>query len=150
MVLLLVLVVVWSFVIYKFFATSVSSADIPTHASVFKNEPVLAKRDSFQLPSLRRDPFLDTYRVSEQPSPKPIYKTPPVKKRIKKPWPAIRYLGYVQGENHQSPLVILSIDNTIVRIRKGEKNHDLFVKKVSQDSVLIKKNNEERFFIKKN
>lgn len=139
---------IWSLIGYKFFVIPKDSSNLTLTAESYSNELITTKRDSFQLPILKRDPFLDTYKFVEQSTLKKK-RGQQVKKKAITLWPEIQYLGYVQGEKYKNPLVILSIDDKIVRIRKGSKNYSLLVKNVSEDTVYIIRNKEERFFFKK-
>lgn len=142
------LTVIWSLIVYKFLVVPKDSSNLTLTAEAYSSELITTKRDSFQLPFLKRDPFLDTYKFVERSTLKKK-SGQQVKKKARTLWPEIQYLGYVQGEKYKNPLVILSIDDKIVRIRKGSKNYDLIVKNVSEDTVYIIRNKEERFFVKK-
>ncbi|MFC0521235.1 hypothetical protein ACFFGL_11055 [Mesonia maritima] len=142
------LTVIWSLIIYKFFVVRKDSSNVTLNTGSYSNELITTKRDSFQLSILKRDPFLDTYKNVKRSTPKKK-RDQQVKKKKRTLWPEIQYLGYVQGEKYKKPLVILSIDSKIVRIRKGDKNYGLFVKNISEDTIYVLRNKEKRFFVKK-
>lgn len=147
-VLIVVLVIVWSFVGYKFISNFFSKKEILI-ADSFKIEPVKTspiQRDTFRLKESNRDPFLNTYKKTERAA--ALSRTGGTKRIEKRetPWPKIEYFGFVKNENSKSPLVLLKINNRIKRMRQGETTDNIIVKNIYNDSILILKGKEKKIF----
>ncbi|GEP50165.1 hypothetical protein FNO01nite_08370 [Flavobacterium noncentrifugens] len=84
----------------------------------------IRQKDTFALMPLRRDPFLNSTVNSGKA---PIRHAVAIK-TIKKaevpknvlPFPQVNYYGYIKSNQQQKELVMLKVDDKLVRLRTGE------------------------------
>src|SRR5690606_14686741 len=113
---------------------------------------VSKKAAIFELKLVDRDPFLGTYPPKNTTSEThPIKPNPNRNMSNNKPsWPHITYYGYIQNETSKFPLVMISVNNKLIRVKKGAEFEGLIIKEVFRDSVILNKGNQIKVFLKNN
>jgi len=123
-----------------------------------RNEAIplkIREKDTFALLPLQRDPFLNTTTASLETRPA---KTFSPRKKMKTvvaptthlPFPEVGYFGYIKSNQQQKELVLLKVDNKLVKLRTGESQAGLKVIKIFRDSVRVTFGQETRTFRKNN
>ncbi|MEL1244914.1 hypothetical protein AAEO56_11620 [Flavobacterium sp. DGU11] len=110
---------------------------------------IIAKRDTFTMVLLGRDPFLGHITVSREAEGRvhthQIKGPKPAKVKPNTEWPDVKYFGFIKsGTNGE--LALLKIDGQLFKLHKGEAKNDLVVQKIFKDSVLVIYNKEKRVF----
>jgi hypothetical protein len=110
---------------------------------------ILTQRDTFNLGTLKYDPFLKksipkqtkiTIHKTNKPQPK---KNP----ETEISFPDVKYFGYIKsGKNPE--VLLLKINNKLCRIHKGENKDGILIKKIYEDSIRISFNKTLRTIIK--
>jgi len=154
-ILLLVFVLgLWGTVTYKYISGYWHCNSITASASQ-KNavDAVVRQKDTFTLAALERDPFLN--RSMAEPKPVRVkFRTAGVKKAPPKiispvPFPQVGYFGYLKSPQHKE-LVLLKVNNRLMKLRAGESTDGLKVVKIHKDSVQVNFNGEARTIIRSN
>ncbi len=112
------------------------------------------EKDTFSLEKLPRDPFLS--RVLEvKSSPVVIKSFVPRAKDIKTPkpvmnkplivWPKVYYYGYIKSHQKTEELILVKIDNRLLKVRKNQDIEGLVIKRIFKDSIEVGFNKEKKF-----
>ena len=118
------------------------------------------RKDTFLLKKLNRDPFLDKALaevpkivVNRNTKPVIINKTPnnrPIIKVKEIIWPQVFYYGYIKSQQKTDELILVKIDNKLLKVRKNENIEGLNIKRVYKDSIEVVFNKEKKFIYKSN
>nr|WP_308993692.1 hypothetical protein [Mariniflexile sp. KMM 9835] len=147
--LIVLLIIIWSSVFYKYFGgnkSSIKSNEAISSTINYKQKYAIAK-DTFQLSLIDRDPFGISSRMIKTPIAKKTVNKPKVTaKTIQKNivWPNITYHGFVKGENETTRLILLKIDKILFRKREKEIVNDITLVKAYNDSLIVSLNNNKK------
>ncbi|RED45643.1 hypothetical protein [Seonamhaeicola aphaedonensis] len=147
--LMVLLVIVWGAVIYKFFGKKKTVMTYQDSGFVSNNNMDFTfSKDTFQLELLNEDPFKASKPFS-RPNPIKVAKvksTSVSKPSSKKPitWPTISYHGFVKANGNATKLIVLKIDNTLYRIRENETINAIKLIKAYDDSLKIAFNKDQK------
>lgn len=113
---------------------------IPT----LKKETEKEKPSSFVLGLNYKDPFLKT--LNGKQATRELEKKKDLKpsnvNRKRMPWPNMTYKGWI--ENHKKTIGILQINNKQHLVDEGYEYDGIYIEKLYQDSIRIRKNEEEK------
>ena len=150
------MLVIWGFVAKKaLFYFGKDKREIVTAIPAHHDNPIAeCKKDTFELYSLGRDPFLDIMTkkkspVSRQPATKNKKKSrarPKVKPTSK--WPKLQYFGYLKGDAQATKLAMIKIDNKLHKLRERKSIEDIQVLKIYKDSILLKRDGSTKMVFK--
>lgn len=154
-VLLLVVIGLWGTVVYRYVKRFFyQSNDVLNQTSIAnrKINKIVAK-DSFELPTITRDPFLNkntvvkTTLVHKQvlKNRQPITK-PSVPKQMAKnaqPMPSIKYYGYIKSTGAVGELFLLRVNGKLLKIKLNQEIENLKVTQLKNDSIKIVYNKKE-------
>lgn len=132
--------VVWSLVFYKYFIKKAESNLETGASSLVVNQKIdfNIEKDVFNLTLNDRDPFKVSKNFKRKTNHKDKTKQRFVKPvTAKKNWPKIEYYGFIKGNNNNTKLAILKINNKIYRKRENQEIQELKIKKAYSDSILI-------------
>lgn len=110
---------------------------------------ILTERDTFNLGTLKYDPFLK--KSIPKQTKITIHKiNKPLPKKNTEPevyFPDVKYFGYIKsGQNPE--VLLLKINNKLCRIHKGENKDGILIKKIYEDSIRVSFNKTVRTIIK--
>ena len=113
------------------------------------------KKDTFNLETIQRDPFLNksSIKPDDDSIVKSIYIRPPlINKPITQPrlsvsWPSVFYYGYIKSKGKTEELILVKIENNLLKLRKNSEVNGLIIKKVFNDSIEVLFNKEKRVII---
>lgn len=113
---------------------------MPTIKKVVEKEETL----QFKLALNYKDPFLKNIKAPHAPSEKIEKKEAKLttSNRRRMPWPNLTYRGWI--ENHKKTIGILQINNKQHLVDEGLEYGGIFIEKLFQDSIRIRKNEEEK------
>jgi hypothetical protein len=113
------------------------------------------EKDTFSLENLKRDPFLDkalsreTNVVSLKSSvshPKVVAKPKPVENlKPMQVWPQVSYYGYIKSQQKTEELILVKIENNLLKVRKNQNIEGLIIKRIFKDSIEIVFNKQKKF-----
>lgn len=155
-ILILIVLGLWGTVAYKSINRFFSSEQI-VMANANSGQNFSFKRiekDTFQLSKLNRDPFLDKSLVGNT-NPLPVKKVSYVKainkpKSIETPkpspiWPQVSYYGYIKSHQKTEELILVKIDNKLLKVRKNQSIEGVIIKRIFNDSIEVGFNKEKKF-----
>lgn len=155
-ILILIVLGLWGTVAYKSVNRFFSSDEI-AKANVNSGQNFNFKRiekDTFYLDKLNRDPFLDKALVVNT-NPLPVKKSVPYVKPINKPkpiefkpspiWPQVSYYGYIKSHQKTEELILVKIDNKLLKVRKNQNIEGVIIKRIFKDSIEVGFNKEKKF-----
>ncbi len=149
--LIILLVVIWGAVIYKYFGKSSSINDTMGNdlASTNYKPKYTITKDTFLLEIVNKTPFKASKIVKKkviQTKPKKTTKKNVVKpvKKINMTWPDISYHGFVKGKNKSTRLILLKIDNRLYRKRESQTINNLTLIKAYSDSLVVSFNSTKK------
>lgn len=159
-VLIVVIVVVYGGIAYKYFRNATPQEQMitatPTGNELLIPENIREQEKVFILNLSNRDPFLDkkhTIRSNTRSIPSIPTKTKKLKTRkmpIDMNWPTITYLGFSKSNNQTKRTAVLRIDGKLYRKREGGMIDKMKIIKIANDSVYIGLNKKDkRYFLKK-
>lgn len=140
--LVILLVVIWSSVVYKFFIKPKKQLTSNQNNNIYNNYSANYKisKDTFNLVLINNDPF----KVSKK---RPLYKKSlkPVSRQVVQKttnntnvnFPTITYHGFIKGENKATRLILLKINNRLYRKREEEQVNNVTVVKAYNDSLIV-------------
>ena len=105
------------------------------------------KRDSFDISSLKKDPFKIHKKIKKEKSPKAQTATSKTTSKINSStsvWPKITYYGFVKNDSKPTRLALLKIDTRLYRKRETESIEDLTLVKVFNDSIVLRLHTETK------
>ncbi|MCO6173445.1 hypothetical protein NHF50_00145 [Flavobacterium sp. NRK F10] len=152
-VLIAVVVALWGTVLYKYVNRFFANNDIAYTPEEF-SAPVITqiKKDTFNLQPLIRDPFLGKIltKKEDHPSPRNIVQSSipkrSVEPKVTKPFPIVKYFGYIKSQDKSEELILLKINNRLERVRLNSDIEGLLVKEIYKDSVIVSYGKEIRSF----
>ncbi len=156
-VLLVLMVVIWGLVLNKYFPFFKS--DNQNAVSIVEaKEPIMMEfsKDTFDLNKVLKDPFLGVTTKPKRTNSSTVKKKKVViQKTKKKPiikkstkWPKFAYFGSIKGSGNRDKLVLVKINNKLMKIKQGDEVQDVLLKKVYRDSILIKMGKETKAVLK--
>ena len=111
-------------------------------------------KDSVHLFFPKRSPFGEARRnapIKQEPKKqsfgKQIIKNPTSSKTI---WPDIIYHGFIKNKLSNKPLIAVTVNNKMYKVRTSQIIDNLSVNAVFNDSIRVEYNNELKTFYKKN
>jgi hypothetical protein len=153
-VLIILVLVLWGTVGYKtinqyFFSKEQTMSNVQSN-TVFNFSKI--KKDTFNLETIQRDPFLNKSSIAQYQNPvvKKMYSQPKVVSKTiiqAKPiinWPSVSYYGYIKSKDKTEELILVKIDNDLHKLRKNAIVDGLIIKKVFNDSIEVLFNKEKR------
>tara|TARA_R110002072_G_scaffold287464_4_gene453158 strand:+ start:30746 stop:31237 length:492 start_codon:yes stop_codon:yes gene_type:complete len=146
--LIVALLIIWALIGYKFFYGFSSTSEIPLQEIQIPAVNSALKKKDFELKLVDRDPFLGTYTTKPPPQVNTEKKIISNQKRNNTSWPLIEYFGFIQNETSKNPLVMLSVNNKLIRIKKGTEYEGLKIQDVFRDSISIKRGSQIKIFLK--
>lgn len=154
--LIVLLVIIWGSVIYKYFGKQTHSqiaSEFVSSNHNYKNDYKMVK-DTFKLELINSNPFKASNKVKKRVAhgaaklaQKKNTKKAPNKANIV--WPTITYHGFVMGENKSRPLILLKINNRLYRKREKEIQNEVLLIKAYNDSLIVSFNNTKKTIQKK-
>ncbi len=156
-ILILIVLGLWGTVAYKSINRFFSSEDLVL-TNVNSGQNFNFKRiekDTFLLDKLNRDPFLDKALVvntSSLPVKKGISYIKPVNKpkpievfKLSPVWPQVSYYGYIKSHQKTEELILVKIDNKLLKVRKNQNIEGVIIKRIFKDSIEVGFNKEKKF-----
>lgn len=147
-ILIILLLLIWGNVIYKYFGNANKSVSIPviSKTEIKPNLNYNIERDTFKLVLNNRDPFKASKPLKNtKRAIAPTVKKTPIKK-TNITWPKIAYFGFVKGKQNSTKLALIKINNKLYRKREREKTASITIKKVYSDSISLTFNNDTKIF----
>ncbi len=153
-VLLLFVLCLWGTVLYRYvnqyFIKNEPLAVANTKNFSAKDE--ILKKDTFELKTIVRDPFLGSYAGvgkqtmrSKRVLPKKEKKETP-KVTYKALFPNVRYFGYIKSiDNKAQETALLSIDGKFLRLHLNENRDGLKITTLTKDSIKVSYNKESKW-----
>lgn len=147
-ILIVLLLIIWGSVIYKYFGNKT----IVIHPNAITNTPLnkanlTIVKDTFNLNIIAEDPF----RISKKKAlvkavNTSISKNGSVKKKLPTTvnWPSISYYGFVKGEQKDTKLVLIKINNRLYRKRELNTINDVTIVKAYSDSITVSFNKNKK------
>ncbi|RXR21261.1 hypothetical protein EQG63_04800 [Flavobacterium amnicola] len=112
------------------------------------------EKENFSLEKLPRDPFLSKV-LEVKSSPVVIKSIVPRAKVINTPkplmnkplmvWPKVYYYGYIKSQQKTEELILVKIDNKLLKVRKNQDIEGLVIKRVFKDSIEVMLNKSKKF-----
>ena len=150
--LIIIVICIWTIVGYKFFKSFFKS-NSNMSVSRIENTPFKKSvyiKDSFILHTVDRDPFLENAKIKTLTK-KVITNKRPIKRKKSTTktvadWPKIEYMGYVKSKTHSSKLGLVRIDGVLKRLREGTSYKEIEIRKIEENQIILKLNNETKVF----
>ena len=144
--LLVVVVIVWMFVIYKLINPYRDSLISNVNTTRYPDKRIrFNTKDTFVLKTIKRDPFLSNtissnnnqvyIKKKEALSPPVVKSTPLLNKEVV--FPNMEYYGYIKSVNNNEQLIVMKLDYKIFKLKTGQSELGVTVLKTSNDSVLV-------------
>ncbi len=149
--LIILLVVIWGAVIYKYFGKSGGMNDDIDHdltGANYKPKYIITK-DTFLLELINKAPF-KTSKIVRKKVAQTKPKVAVIKKKVKPVkksnlvWPTISYHGFVKGKNKSTRLILLKINKRLYRKRENETIDNLTLIKAYSDSLIVSFNRTKK------
>lgn len=151
--------VIWIFVFKKSFNTFENKNISIEPSKILKTSHNTSEliKDTFNLNTSKRDPFLDSKRhrviVSnkiKKSNNKVIKKGLNKKKKVdlKLVWPKLKYFGFIKSNDNVGKLALIKIDNKLKRLREKESLDGIYINKIFKDSIVISMNSQPKTIYK--
>jgi hypothetical protein len=159
-ILILLVLGLWGTVAYKSLNRFFPSEDIVLNDTISNQNFNLKKieKDTFTFKNLNRDPFLDKALVvktnpvvlkSTAPRPKTTTIPKPIVNSKPLPiWPQVSYYGYIKSHQKTEELILVKIDNNLLKVRKNQNIDGVVIKRIFKDSIEVLFNKEKKFVYK--
>ena len=142
----MLVLIIWGGVFWKYFGHKGTPNEIMEYSDITVNKQNYnIIKDTFSLHLASRDPFEISQRVIRtgnkhqiENKPKPVTKPKPKENVV---WPTITYHGFVKGENNDTRLILLKVENRLYRKREKETIKDITLIKAFNDSLVVSMNN---------
>lgn len=142
--LIIIVLALWGTVLYKYVNRFFGNDEIINfNEQQFLIPIATIEKDTFELKTLARDPFLGKTLVKKESS-TIIKKTiiRPVLKKIPepiptKPFPIVQYYGYIKSQDKNQKLILLKVNDQLKRVRLNDNIDGLIVKQIYKDSVKV-------------
>lgn len=156
-ILLLFVLGLWGTVIYRYVSQYLYKQEVIHLDSkqFFSFANQLHKKDTFEMTSVKRDPFLNqSFSVTENKTVKNSYKPVRVAKKyfaVKEIYfPIVEYYGYIKSNNEKKKeLILIKSNGVLMKLKLEEEREGLKILRIFKDSIQISFNKATRF-IKKN
>lgn len=148
-VLLLVVIGLWGTVVYRYVQRFFYQPNDVLHQTSIANRKInrIVAKDSFELPTITRDPFLNkntvvkTTLVHKQvlKNRQPITK-PSVPKQMAKnaqPMPSIKYYGYIKSTGAVGELFLLRVNGVLYKLKLNEEADGVKISGRKEDSIKV-------------
>jgi hypothetical protein len=114
----------------------------------------IKEKDTFQISTLNRDPFLNKSFSKTELKAIVFMQTPVVSsipKVTPKPiitisFPVINYLGYIKSKDKNYEMALLKVNGKFLKLKINEIKENLKVISITKDSVKVKYDNQEKSF----
>jgi hypothetical protein len=154
------LIGVWALVMYKLFWSGGEEETVEFATVAYVQPPEQILPDSIVLDLEYRDPFLgsSTPRRAKKTTgstggtPPTARNNPPQVVEIPveiDQWPAIKFSGIIENAESSRQVALVSVDGESFLLTLGDTVHDLTLKAVTLDSILIGRHAESRFISKR-
>lgn len=153
-VLLFLVLCLWGVVIYKYVNQYFSKA-VPLKLATFSNHSTtneIIKKDTFELNTIERDPFLGSVGVKKTAENYPrIYRKKEIRKEIPKAgkFPNIQYYGYIKAIDKSQETILMNIEGRFVRLHLNQEKDGLKITALNKDSIKVYYNKESRWILTK-
>jgi len=141
--LIVLLVVIWGGIIYKYFGTpkAVEQKQLVVSSNASSNYTIA--KDTFKLTLNARDPFKTSkHRKTPATSTKPKKTTKKTTKKKMLVWPKIQYFGFVKSATNKTKLVLIKVNGKLHRKREKDNIETLTIVKAYSDSITISLNRQ--------
>lgn len=157
--LLLVVVGLWGTVIYRYTHRFLFQSNdyLPQAITVNSNINRIVAKDSFELPIITRDPFLNKTTVTKTisknhyiPRKRTIASTTTIAKQTTitaLPKPNIKYYGYIKSQGAISELFLIKVNGKLLKLKLNQEAENLKITQVKNDSVKIVYNKKETLWV---
>jgi len=143
--LLVIAIVVWSIIIYKFVSRSATDSGGPvTHVMDTGAIWMPIPPDTIRIDNDYDDPF----RIDKKPAVKISHKPAPVIKqpvKVQAPWPTLKFRGLIKNQSSNSSVALLLVNGKSNIMKKGETIDNLQLMEMWRDSVKVRYNGEIRY-----
>lgn len=151
-VLLIFVVGLWSTIIYRYVTSlSIKNNSLSDFQDIVNNDKFnLKEKDTFELRLIDRDPFLNKNFNKVQSYSTINHKNISTKKNIPKSiytissFPSLNYLGYIKSQNNKNELVLIKVNNKLIKYRINEFKEGIKVISINKDSIQILFNNKRK------
>lgn len=149
--LIIIVLALWGTVLYKYVNRFFSNDnEIVYNQPEFSIPIAKINKDTFELQTLVRDPFLGITTIKKESN--PIIKKTKIKPVFEKntdlvptkPFPIVQYFGYIKSQDKTQKLILLKVNNRIERVRLNDNIDGLIVKQIYKDSVTVSFNKIEK------
>lgn len=135
----------WGTVIYRYVNNLLIKKELPARSNTFVATDISKKiivKDTFTLPEITRDPFLNTITTAVYK--KPIARKPyspvkvvPKKEPILVAIPSVQYYGYIKSTASTSELFMLRIDGKLHKLKLNQEVENFKITESKKDSVKL-------------
>ena len=136
----------WGTVIYRYVNNLLIKKELPTRSNTFVASDISKKiivKDTFTLPEITRDPFLNAIKVASVYK-KPIVRKPnppvtviPKKEPIPVVIPTVQYYGYIKSTASTSELFMLRIDGKLHKLKLNQEAENFKITESKKDSIKL-------------
>lgn len=153
-ILIPLVIIIWGYAIFALIdITSSKQLNNNSLANFELPENIDLTQESYTLILDYKDPFIRN--LPTKPANDPIQSPEDKKEEVETekpekivPWPNLIYSGTIKNKNSNNEVAILNIDRNDVLLRKGDTFKDLQLIEVTSDSILVRFNKEEKYFLK--
>ncbi|HEX9981227.1 MAG TPA: hypothetical protein VGB50_11750 [Flavobacterium sp.] len=151
--LILVVTTLWGFVGYRYLNRYFQPVDVVNNTLPEQSVGQVQdfQKDTFEMKPIPRDPFLNASVAPVIKEHRSIKARQVLVQKIVRPkaaFPQINYFGYLKSGDKSKELVILKVNNNMIKMRLGEVVDGLRAVKISKDSIRLAFNGEQRSFRK--
>lgn len=149
--LIIIVLALWGTVLYKYVNRFFGNDEIINfNEQQFLIPIATIEKDTFELKTLARDPFLGKITLKKESAQiikktviKPILKT--TTESIKtKPFPIVQYFGYIKSQDKSQKLILLKVNDRFKKVRLKDNIDGLVVEQIYKDSVVLRYNNSAK------
>ncbi len=145
-ILLIILVLgIWGMLIFKYTKRFTKQPNVVHQNNLSLNSMIKVEKKSFELTTLKRDPFLNVISIKKKKTKTKKSTTNKKTKKIKNfVWPKIDYLGYIKSNNsNNQTLAILKVNGKIKNTKESSYfNENIYIRKIYKDSIQLEVNNQ--------
>lgn len=154
--LIIIVAGLWATVLYKYVSQYLVKKEFATVQKEYTTaiDAKIRQKDTFQLAALSRDPFLNKVFNNapvKRPTFRKIMPSQPkkeVKPKIQIPFPQINYYGYIKSTDKKDELVLLKVNEKLMKLRMNQTMEGLKVTKIYKDSIQVSFNKVIRYLKK--
>lgn len=136
----------WGTVIYRYVNNLLIKKELPARSNTFVASDISKKiivKDTFTLPEITRDPFLNTIKRTAEYK-KPIARKPylpvtvvPKKAPIPVVLPKVQYYGYIKSTVSTGELFMLRIDGKLHKLKLNQEIENFKIIESKKDSIKL-------------